>query len=387
MMPQHAPSTKVIDSGVKVVAVKEEDGEVRQLRETFMSYAAEVNARLERVETCVTKILDAVTSHEAFAHKVPPMSAVTSESTQPQLAPPLPVQTGSGKQLQLQLVGFDETRWFTKRTFPDFEVRLMDPLNGQLWRDTANMHLALRLVSGHGLYVDHYLNNPQSLVFPFTDGRAFVSGLKFLAVSSRNGGFFQLEFTPTNLSANMSVPAVRSPELHVLSERLKNEHKAASILDLSPDDQLVRVPGIGKRYAAKLAEQGLKTVRDLASIDNSPQARDRRLQLLNDVRKDRGALTEAKLAELLREAKTVVRRAEEDGTHNDDGPPAKRFKPTPTSPCGDNDFFAVSLEDKLRSLQGPKPLVLADDPDYAAALEVDAMINAQGLADYYGDCY
>lgn len=223
-----------------------------------------------------------------------------------------------------------ETRWFTKRPLTPFQVQMVDSL-GRKVVNTDNLTLDIHLISGHGVIIDQFLCHSDSLQFPIIEGEADIAGLKFLAVSSRHGGHFKLRFEVSGCQDGESCEPLETDEIQVLSERLKNENKAETLLDLSADDPLVRVPGIGKKYATKLIEQGLKTVRDLAAIDTSPSARPKRLEILNAVRRERGALTEAKLVEMLRDARAVVKREREEEaaeeTQNLASHPAKRVKP------------------------------------------------------------
>jgi hypothetical protein len=320
---------------------------INDLQTTFLQFSKVTDQRLTRMENNISQIMGLL-SHEKPStlewtdflndQYSPGDRMPTFMSTSPVTQPlhPLPLalpfeeeqptsssddEDHTPSSLTMKLVGL-ETKWYTKRSLTPFQVHLVDSA-GDLYTKTDGYILCVHLLSGHGVQVDHYLANAEALQFPFVDGIADVAGLRFLAVSSRNGGHFRFQFTT---KGNIPVNALNSEELHVLSERLKNEHKAESILDLGPDDPLVRVPGIGKKYAAKLSEQGLVTVRDLADIDSSPSARGKRLDILNSVRKDRGALTEAKLVELLRDARTVVKR--DSGMEDDEveEPPAKRQK-------------------------------------------------------------
>ena len=136
-----------------------------------------------------------------------------------------------------------------------------------------------------------------------------IKGLKFSAVSSRNGGYFHFEFSLRS-PAGLKIDPVLSCKIRVLSERLKNEVKARSVLDLTSVDKLLRVPGIGKKYAKKLAERGFRTVGDLSSVmeRDSPQSIRKRHLLIDAVRDDKGSLTEGKLKDILREARAVVQR-------------------------------------------------------------------------------
>jgi len=208
-----------------------------------------------------------------------------------------------------------ENRWYTKRPMAPFQVNLCKK-SGELAEDSLGVFVSVHLLSPHGSLLDAYLTHPGGLIFPVENGIAVVTGLKFTAVSSRHGGNFKLKFVVSGLDGVEPV----SEDIQVLSERLKSESKADTLLDLCAEDPLYRVPGIGKKYASKLSEQGLVTVRDLADVDMSPAARPKRLEILNAVRRDRGALTEAKLVEMLRDARAVVKREREDEMDTEPAP-------------------------------------------------------------------
>jgi len=189
---------------------------------------------------------------------------------------------------------FVEQKWYVKRSFSDIFLRVVDA-RGNLFTDTANMFIAVRVVSGHSYYVDHII---QSKKVPIIEGCATISGVRLFSVSSRFGGTFQLEF---NVVENPQIVNVRTPSIVVLSERLRADAKVASILELQPSDSLSRAPGIGKKYAERMAEIGVKTVQDLAAVDET-----KRKEIIEIVRKARGQLTDARLAALCAGAKTVV---------------------------------------------------------------------------------
>lgn len=226
-------------------------------------------------------------------------------------------------------------KWYTKRAFPMFKVHLINSHAVQLKSSPSedrgdhghdgNLHhrmdsrllgrgfqirqqlepaVHVRLLTADDRYADDLLSfhGGQSR-FPIRNGVADLEGIKFSAVTSRHGGHYTLEFTVPGTN----IVSVKSEPIVVLSERLRVEGKAASIYELKADDNLARVPGIGKKYASRLAEQNFRTIRDLVVI-NSPA---KQKTLLSLIRKDRGALTEAKLEDLLRDARAIVRRDDE----------------------------------------------------------------------------
>eukprot|EP00300_Choanocystis_sp_HF-7_P005402 c14063_g1_i1.p1 GENE.c14063_g1_i1~~c14063_g1_i1.p1 ORF type:complete len:424 (-),score=89.05 c14063_g1_i1:132-1403(-) len=307
---------------------------IRRLEHNFLSFAEEMDKKMTLLETGLTQVLAYLQASRGLQMPttVTPQSRFVdgANSSQSQSQ-----QSQAQASIDIEFAGV-ETKFFTKRPFPDFEIRIVDKSTREVVEDTNNWHLTLRLMSGHGIYTDNVLSNCQNLVFAVERGRVHVSGLKFLAVSSRNGGFFQFEASLQHEGLSSTVTG-RSEQICIKSERLKNDHKVESILDLGADDRLDRAPGIGKKYAKKLAEQGLETVRDLASLDTSPASREKRLALLNQIRLDRGALTEVRLSEMLREAKAVVKRDDGECGAAVVPPPATAFKVTASNADLPND--------------------------------------------------
>eukprot|EP00300_Choanocystis_sp_HF-7_P005403 c14063_g1_i2.p1 GENE.c14063_g1_i2~~c14063_g1_i2.p1 ORF type:complete len:420 (-),score=92.89 c14063_g1_i2:132-1391(-) len=299
---------------------------VLRLEQNFLTFVEGMDKKMTQLESGLSRVLAFLQASQGSTLQLPNTSpAASSQIAQPQ------------QQLEVEFIGV-ETKFFTKRSFPDFEIRIVDKTTREVVQDTNSWHVTLRLMSGHGIYTDNVLANCHSLVFAVEQGRVNVSGLKFLAVSSRNGGFFQFEASlqPGEGLTSGTVTG-RSEQICIKSERLKNDHKVESILDLGADDKLDRAPGIGKKYAKKLAEQGLATVRDLASLDTSPASREKRLALLNQIRLDRGALTEVRLSEMLREAKAVVKRDDGECGAAVVPPPATAFKVTASNADLPND--------------------------------------------------
>lgn len=274
--------------------------QLNELQTTIQSMQAETQARLERIESALAVIIHLVRHRDPgnpnWLPNMPdsPNSCPVTDS--PQSAVP---------RLQLRISNI-ETTWFTKRPYPSFVVEVVDE-HGQVMTRTPHWRLRLRLLSATGLYVDRFLNSP-SLDFAVNAGRATISGLKFSAVTSRNGGHFRLEFGLRSPDSEGILPVLSAP-LRILSERLKNELKATSTSELRSSDPIVRVPGIGKRYTTKLAERGFHTLFDLRGAfdkSNPDQAKAMSMkEFLSEIERDRGTLTCARITNILDSASQV----------------------------------------------------------------------------------
>jgi len=98
-----------------------------------------------------------------------------------------------------------------------------------------------------------------------------------------------------------------SEPIQILSYRLFHVPKLESDM-LFPSDPLWKVKGIGPLYAKRFSELGIATVKDLASIDLESLTEDEVRNYVNSLRRDRGALTPAKLFEYVSQAREVVAR-------------------------------------------------------------------------------
>jgi len=168
------------------------------------------------------------------------------------------------------------------------------------------------------------LSGPASqhdFVFQLSQGRVEISGIRFGAVSSRHGGFFQLR---VSLAPSMGVPVCApwlSEKIQVLSYRLFHAPKVG-FENLQPSDPLSKVKGIRSMYARRFAALGVVTVKDLAELDvqalqsGSEEAK----TLLDSLRKDRGALTVARLHEYIVQARDTVRRVQDENSPSKEDP-------------------------------------------------------------------
>jgi predicted flap endonuclease-1-like 5' DNA nuclease len=347
--------------------------DVQRLEAMIMSFAHEVRDRIFKLEDNISVLkqtVDALQLAQVTSARLP------SSTSALVLPTPSPVSSG----LQLKVISLVH-KWYTKRQMPDFEVHVVDA-NQNVFPHTPGWQLHGHLYSNNGSCIDHFVNAPV-IAFPFHDGKAVVSGLRFSAVSSRNGGSFYFDFSvKASADAQLSQGVkTKSPEFRVLSERLKNEAKAESIFDLQADAPLARVPGIGKKYAARMTEFGLHTIQDLAAMNLMDPAI--RKQLLDIVRRERGALTEIKLDALCRDAQLVVANSDELDETQQQQPAQVQQSPIAMTHTGvkrasdaEPEFEFVAKEKRVKVLEDEQPMITPGyegEFDYAA--EVDAMIN------------
>lgn len=133
-----------------------------------------------------------------------------------------------------------------------------------------------------------------------------MNGLRFKQVSSKNGNFFQLEaelIGPVEVAP--TVRRARSENITIMSCRLYTCRKG-SLSRLNNMEPVSKLPGIGRQYAQRLHDQGIRTIGDLAGLSLDERDRTYRQQLLDTIRREKGTMTEAKLVEYIRTAKSIV---------------------------------------------------------------------------------
>lgn len=234
-----------------------------------------------------------------------------SESGSPQHSPP-PRQP-SPPQLQLRVSSKVEDVWYADRPFPAFNVELVD-MAADAQPVQTRVHgwqLRVTLSDGYGHNALDTLSGQAAshgFTYTLTGGRATITGLRFTAVSSKRGGHFQLGLEVISPSDAASAVDVCYPaKVQVLSYRLYHSPKVA--LDrLSPSDSLSKVRGIGSLYAKRFANMGVHTVGQLAELNVSSMDEATRKAMLEALRRDRGAMTMAKLENYVNQARSILGR-------------------------------------------------------------------------------
>lgn len=222
-----------------------------------------------------------------------------------------------------------------------------------------NQDVRVRAINGHGKHDDSILD-PESRIFPLVDGVATISSLKFAKVTSQHGGWFRLEF-----SCAGALPYI-SPRIVLRCNRMKSDAKAETEEELYADDDIGRIPGMGKSYSKRWKELGFHSVRDLAKVDVSAQTRAARLALLEKLRRDRGSLTEDRLNKLLALAHRVVNR------HS---PAKERLAALSTpAPAGTCEILPAHVKNV------PSPILLPEGTDFLTSLPAPDTLSYLSMA-------
>eukprot|EP00298_Acanthocystis_sp_HF-20_P013177 c20240_g1_i1.p1 GENE.c20240_g1_i1~~c20240_g1_i1.p1 ORF type:complete len:561 (-),score=244.90 c20240_g1_i1:6-1688(-) len=202
-----------------------------------------------------------------------------------------------------------EELWYADRHYPPITVELIDLATEKVASGISGWTLSVSLLDGFGQNVSDLLTGralSDNHLFTVNQGRSSVGGIRFSKVSSKNGGFFQLVISlvfPDSIRS--TVAPCSSGKIQVLSYRLYHAPKVP-MNKLRGSDPVARMKGIGSLYAQRLAALGIERVEQLAQINIENMGTEECQKLVENLRKDRGAMTPAKLMQYIAQAREIV---------------------------------------------------------------------------------
>eukprot|EP00301_Raphidiophrys_heterophryoidea_P002377 c11104_g1_i2.p1 GENE.c11104_g1_i2~~c11104_g1_i2.p1 ORF type:complete len:633 (-),score=160.90 c11104_g1_i2:101-1759(-) len=214
------------------------------------------------------------------------------------------------KKLSIHLDSSMETLWYAERPFPPFNIHVVEAESFQAFQEADGWEMSIRLIDGYGRYMDDKLYNNSGGIargVVVHKGTARVAGLRFHAVSSKNGGHFKLQFEIGAPYITESI-VCQTPNITILSTRLYHNPKS-SLEKLLPSDGLSRMPGIGKLYAERFEQAGIHSIGALAQLDFGAMTCNEQSQFMEKLRKDKGTMTKQKLDDYILQAKDVMQRS------------------------------------------------------------------------------
>lgn len=252
--------------------------------------------------------------------------------------------------LELKLNGEMESVWYADRPFPRFNIAVTDDL-GKTALNVDNWKLSVRVIDGYDQDAsDKVYGQIHNYMYDIHGGMASITGLRFCAVSSKAGGHFRIVVTavnPCSPSDTVPVSSFISEKIQVLSYRLYHAPKV-SFDKLKADDSVGKMKGIGSLYAKRFAALGIRTVAQLASIDLSTMGEKARKDLLHNLRKDRGAMTLAKLSGYIQQARDIVSR----WTSENQTSKRRRVEETPLNVAPQPRPYSVRVEGRSIRVDG-----------------------------------
>lgn len=226
--------------------------------------------------------------------------------------------------LSLKLSTTMESLWYAERPFPAFTLELCDTATGtRVPADNVVINVGLR--DGFGKDAPEKLSEAvRDHSFVMHNGTVTINSIRFRGVSSKAGGHFRLVISVKNDAATAAAVAAAgagthhkaaapfvSDKIQVLSYRLYHAPKVDNS-KLRPEDAVSKMKGIGNQYAKRLSSLGIQRIDQLAAIDIDRLGADGTAELLQCLRKERGALTQAKLAQYIKQAADICSRCAGD---------------------------------------------------------------------------
>lgn len=206
-----------------------------------------------------------------------------------------------------------EELWYADRPYPTFNVEVSNS-GGYCPPSLKSARVQLSLLDGDMNDVSDKLGGAaalQNFCFSLSDGRTEIHGLRFLSVSSKCGGHFHLVVSlvpEDNHSGNQQAKPFVSKKIQVLSYRLFHSPKV-DFEKLRPSDSISKMKGIGNLYAKRFTSLGVISVQHLAELDvEGLHGQEQGAKLLEYLRRDRGAMTLAKLNTYIAQARDIVQR-------------------------------------------------------------------------------
>lgn len=238
---------------------------------------------------------------------------------------PVPVSDGDKTPtLSLKLSTTMESLWYAERPFPAFTLELCDTAKGtRVPADNVVINVGLR--DGFGKDAPEKLSEAvRDHSFVMHNGTVTINSVRFRGVSSKAGGHFRLVVSVKDDSITAAAVAAAaggtyhkaaapfvSDKIQVLSYRLYHAPKVDNS-KLRPEDAVSKMKGIGNQYARRLSSLGIQRIDQLAAIDIDRLGADGTAELLQCLRKERGALTQAKLAQYIKQAAEICSRCAGD---------------------------------------------------------------------------
>ena len=155
--------------------------------------------------------------------------------------------------------------------------------------------------------------------------------------SSKHYGSFTLCITAAAVPDGCGVTELRSPPMTVQVGRMWSKRRKSEA-ELSTDDPIVQIPGVGARYVARLQLHGVATIGQFAAMAATGQGRDTLCRLCKGDN-PRNSLNAAKLQAMIDTArKVVVSSAVEQPSSKRRAPagPESADEESPTEPATDD---------------------------------------------------
>ena len=158
------------------------------------------------------------------------------------------------RRLYVELDGAPIQSWYENRPMPPVTVKLMDDQSPpSVVAGVANIRLRVSLCNGRGMPEERTANGAQDLLVgereaPIVDGFATFQNLRVMEISQKHYGSFQLSICAVGCPEGYAVQPLRTKQFVVQVGRMWSKRRKSED-EISPDDPISQIPGVGKQCA------------------------------------------------------------------------------------------------------------------------------------------
>ncbi|KOO36618.1 hypothetical protein Ctob_012434 [Chrysochromulina tobinii] len=233
--------------------------EVLELKSMIQSYLLEVASFKEQMAASGS-------SGSSTCGSFPPSSPSSASTCDAD--PPTP-SNGAPVTLQASFMPPPESAWYEHKTLPRFAVQLRLP-SGKLYPH-ADVTLRVSMLNGRGLPEEQKANGSGELLVGERNARAGLAGLaewdnlRIAEPSSKHYGSFTMLIDVERAPPGVTIEQLQVGPITIQVGRMWSKRRKSEA-ELTGDDSISQIPGVGARYVSRLQLHGVSTIGQFAAM-------------------------------------------------------------------------------------------------------------------------
>ena len=233
--------------------------EVLELKSMIQSYLLEVASLKEQMAASGS-------SGSSTCGSFPPSSPSSASTCDAD--PPTP-SNGAPVTLQASFMPPPESAWYEHKTLPRFAVQLRLP-SGKLYPH-ADVTLRVSMLNGRGLPEEQKANGSGELLVGERNARAGLAGLaewdnlRIAEPSSKHYGSFTMLIDVERAPPGVTIEQLQVGPITIQVGRMWSKRRKSEA-ELTGDDSISQIPGVGARYVSRLQLHGVSTIGQFAAM-------------------------------------------------------------------------------------------------------------------------
>ena len=230
--------------------------EVIELKSMIQSYLLEVASLKEQMGA----------SGSSTCGSFPPSSPSSASTCEAD--PPTP-SDGAPVTLQASFMPPPESAWYEHKSLPRFAVQLRLP-SGKLYPH-ADVTLRVSMLNGRGLPEEQKANGSGELLVGERNARAGLAGLaewdnlRIAEPSSKHYGSFTMLIDVERAPPGVTIEQLQVGPITIQVGRMWSKRRKSEA-ELTGDDSISQIPGVGARYVSRLQLHGVSTIGQFAAM-------------------------------------------------------------------------------------------------------------------------